>query len=168
MLIEKGLYKAGPKIPGWRVTFPGRVSKMTMSKIAIRILQKSLVLEQNSLKNCNASKIHWRCQSPLQVVFGVWVEMLCYAAHHCSRESHARQLSNGGEFITLVWLLTTAEYNRVHYGKLLFKEREAAGSIWTLMNFVDFGDFVEAITPKPLLTFFISCGLWFPRSDLVD
>jgi hypothetical protein len=104
----------------------------------------------------------------LQVVFGVWVEMLCYAAHHCSRESHARQLSNGGEFITLVWLLTTAEYNRVHYGKLLFKEREAAGSIWNLMNFVDFGDFVEAITPKPLLTFFISCGLWFPRSDLVD
>jgi hypothetical protein len=36
----------------------------------------------------------------LQVVFGVWVEMLCYAAHHCSRESHARQLNNnGGEFI---------------------------------------------------------------------
>jgi hypothetical protein len=138
------------------------MSKVNMSKTAITTLQKSLVL-----KNCNASKIHWRCQSPLQVVFGVWVEMLCYAAHHCSRESHARQLSNGGEFITLVWLLTTAEYNRVHYEKLLFKEREA-GSIWNLMNFVDFGDFVEAITPKPLLTFFISCGLWFPRSDLVD
>ncbi|CAD6258689.1 unnamed protein product [Miscanthus lutarioriparius] len=90
----------------------------------------------------------------LQVVFGVWVDMLCYAAHHCSRESHARQLSSGGEFLTIVWLLTTAEFNRLHYEKLQFKER-VARSIWNLMNFVDFGEFVEDIT----------CGL-FARSAL--
>ncbi|CAL4994339.1 unnamed protein product [Urochloa decumbens] len=58
----------------------------------------------------------------LQVVLGVWVEMLCYAAHHCSRESHARQLNNGGEFLTIVWLLTTSEFNRCYESQ--FKERK--------------------------------------------
>ncbi|KAL6653121.1 hypothetical protein ACP70R_012046 [Stipagrostis hirtigluma subsp. patula] len=76
----------------------------------------------------------------LQVVFGVWVEMLCYAAHHCSRESHARQLNNGGELITIVWLLTTSEFNRVYYSEKQFKERKH-GSFWNFMNFMDFMDF---------------------------
>lgn len=44
--------------------------------------------------------------SMLEVIFRVWMEMLCYAAHHCSRDSHARQLNNGGEFLTVVWLLS--------------------------------------------------------------
>ncbi|KAM0898415.1 hypothetical protein ACQ4PT_021960 [Festuca glaucescens] len=41
----------------------------------------------------------------IKVIFGVWVEMLCYVANHCSRESHARQLSSGGELLTIVWLM---------------------------------------------------------------
>jgi hypothetical protein len=59
----------------------------------------------------------------LQVILGVWVEMLCYAAHHCSGDSHARQLNSGGEFITIVWLLTTAVFNHSYRDTPWFKER---------------------------------------------
>ncbi|CAL4999012.1 unnamed protein product [Urochloa decumbens] len=86
----------------------------------------------------------------LRVIFGVWVEMLCYAAHHCSRESHARQLSNGGEFITIVWLLTTAEFDRIYCSESRFKERKP-GSIWNFVNFVNFTDFMKYV--KSILRF---------------
>ncbi|CAM0884708.1 unnamed protein product [Alopecurus aequalis] len=41
----------------------------------------------------------------MEVIFGVWAEMLCYVASNCSRESHARQLSQGGELVTIVSLM---------------------------------------------------------------
>lgn len=40
-------------------------------------------------------------------VFEVWVEMLLYVSHRCSRESHAKKLStvrSGAELATVVWL----------------------------------------------------------------
>ncbi|KAK1351647.1 hypothetical protein POM88_054106 [Heracleum sosnowskyi] len=37
----------------------------------------------------------------------VWVELLSYGASHIKSSAHAQQLSKGGEFITVVWLLMT-------------------------------------------------------------
>ncbi|XP_052150899.1 uncharacterized protein LOC127769381 [Oryza glaberrima] len=41
----------------------------------------------------------------VQVILEVWVEMLFYASYQCSKESHAKQLSQGGELTTIVWLM---------------------------------------------------------------
>ncbi|KAL6623663.1 hypothetical protein ACP70R_033542 [Stipagrostis hirtigluma subsp. patula] len=41
----------------------------------------------------------------LKLIFGVWVEMMLYAAERSNRDSHVKQLSSGSEFITIVWLL---------------------------------------------------------------
>jgi hypothetical protein len=35
----------------------------------------------------------------------LWTDFLAYAANRCSRESHARKLSSGGELTTIVWLV---------------------------------------------------------------
>ncbi|PPE01982.1 hypothetical protein GOBAR_DD00979 [Gossypium barbadense] len=35
----------------------------------------------------------------------VWVELMSYAASHCRANTHAQQVSKGGELITFIWLL---------------------------------------------------------------
>ncbi|KAH7546099.1 hypothetical protein FEM48_Zijuj01G0164700 [Ziziphus jujuba var. spinosa] len=40
-----------------------------------------------------------------EVIFSVWVEMLCFAATHCRADNHAEQLRRGGEIVTHVWLM---------------------------------------------------------------
>ncbi|KAG2570421.1 hypothetical protein PVAP13_7KG053018 [Panicum virgatum] len=42
----------------------------------------------------------------LQLLLDVWMDFLVYAANRCSRESHAKKLSNGGELTTILWLMT--------------------------------------------------------------
>ncbi|XBI88533.1 hypothetical protein VPH35_026497 [Triticum aestivum] len=48
--------------------------------------------------------------SMLKLISQVWVEMLSYAGYRCRPDSHARQLSNGGEIITIVALMV--EYTK--------------------------------------------------------
>lgn len=41
----------------------------------------------------------------LELIFNVWVDKLLYAGVRCSRESHAKQLSAGGELTTVLWII---------------------------------------------------------------
>ncbi|RLN28414.1 hypothetical protein C2845_PM05G01200 [Panicum miliaceum] len=52
-----------------------------------------------------ARKLNKR-EDSLQIVLAVWIDILVYTANRCSRESHANQLSRGGELTTLIWLMT--------------------------------------------------------------
>uniref|UniRef100_A0A453MXG3 DUF4220 domain-containing protein n=4 Tax=Triticinae TaxID=1648030 RepID=A0A453MXG3_AEGTS len=47
----------------------------------------------------------WNLPNVLEVIFAVWVEFLCYAAHHCTDVSHCRQLGDGGDFLTIIRIL---------------------------------------------------------------
>ncbi|XP_034684986.1 uncharacterized protein LOC117913957 [Vitis riparia] len=47
----------------------------------------------------------WNCEKKWELMSHVWVEMLCYAAFHCPRNEHAKELTQGGELLTHVWLL---------------------------------------------------------------
>ncbi|KAK7278600.1 hypothetical protein RJT34_23632 [Clitoria ternatea] len=47
----------------------------------------------------------WPKERKWEMISHVWVEMLCHAACHCRGLHHAKQLSQGGELLTHVWLL---------------------------------------------------------------
>lgn len=50
----------------------------------------------------------------LELVLRVWMDFLVYTANRCSRESHAKKLSSGGELTTILWLM--ADYFHKHSG----------------------------------------------------
>lgn len=75
--------------------------------------QPEVQLAYKVLNRCNNRR---GVERVLRLIARVWVEMLCYAASHCSNDSHARQLSSSTEFITITWILTTAlYYNWCHH-----------------------------------------------------
>uniref|UniRef100_A0ACD5XF49 Uncharacterized protein n=1 Tax=Avena sativa TaxID=4498 RepID=A0ACD5XF49_AVESA len=51
----------------------------------------------------------------LDLISQVWMEIMCYVSYRCRPESHARQLSDGGEIITIVAILM--EYMRTGFLK---------------------------------------------------
>ncbi|CAL4965259.1 unnamed protein product [Urochloa decumbens] len=53
-------------------------------------------------------------QDSLQILLDVWTDILVYTANRCSRESHAKQLSGGGELTTLIWLMAE-HYHQASY-----------------------------------------------------
>ncbi|KAB5526706.1 hypothetical protein DKX38_020553 [Salix brachista] len=53
----------------------------------------------SQLQNSSDKGVNWK------LVSDVWIEMLTYTASRCSAHDHARQLGQGGELLTHVWLL---------------------------------------------------------------
>ncbi|KAL5214396.1 hypothetical protein ABZP36_003548 [Zizania latifolia] len=49
--------------------------------------------------------IEWENEDPVEVLLDLWIDFLVYAANRCNRESHAKKLNNGCEFLTVVWLM---------------------------------------------------------------
>ncbi|RVW91860.1 hypothetical protein CK203_030184 [Vitis vinifera] len=68
---------------------------------------KSVLLDAcrlaKSLQSLELEK--WNNEKKWEMMSHVWVEMLCYAACHCPRNEHAKELTQGGELLTHVWLL---------------------------------------------------------------
>ena len=61
----------------------------------------------------------------LQLLLDVWTDFLVYAANRCSRESHAKKLSNGGELTTILWLMTDSLHHEAN--NILLHKRRGAG-----------------------------------------
>jgi hypothetical protein len=57
----------------------------------------------------------------LELIFDVWVDKLLHADTRCTRESHVKQLSRGGELITIVWIMAE------HAGPFLIGETYEEG-----------------------------------------
>ncbi|XP_065867251.1 uncharacterized protein [Euphorbia lathyris] len=47
----------------------------------------------------------WTMDKKWEMINNVWIEMLCYGANQCGWRNHVKQLTNGGELLTHVWLL---------------------------------------------------------------
>nr|CAB3465908.1 unnamed protein product [Digitaria exilis] len=59
-------------------------------------------------------------KATLDVLLNVWIDLLVHAANRCSRESHAKKLSDGGELITILWLMT----NYLHQGDYALEPKD--------------------------------------------
>uniref|UniRef100_N1QZ82 DUF4220 domain-containing protein n=1 Tax=Aegilops tauschii TaxID=37682 RepID=N1QZ82_AEGTA len=54
----------------------------------------------------------------LDLIWQVWVEMLCYVSYKCSADSHARQLSKGGEITTVIAILMEYMRSNIFHSRL--------------------------------------------------
>ncbi|KAM3318031.1 hypothetical protein ACQJBY_035649 [Aegilops geniculata] len=104
-----------------------KTSKCSTSKEFAR----SLLADENEDPKLKMSKpysflaaklLGYRSNLPmLQVIFGVWVEFLCYAAYHGTGISHCIQLGRGGEFLSVIRLV-------IDHIELFHKHMEKANS----------------------------------------
>ncbi|TKW26894.1 hypothetical protein SEVIR_3G221000v4 [Setaria viridis] len=82
-------------------------------------LFKGLLLAEKLIHRETSGKVK---VDMLQFILEVWVDMLFYASYRCNKESHAKQLSHGGELTTIVWLMAE------HIG--LFVARKTSKAEW--------------------------------------
>ncbi|VAH24534.1 unnamed protein product [Triticum turgidum subsp. durum] len=95
--------------PSWRAMFRLRDGPNSRSSLQRRKKLADMVQERKPKALAkelasNGENLD-REYSSLQVLLFVWMDFLVHAANRCSRESHAKKLSSGGEFTTVLWLL---------------------------------------------------------------
>lgn len=73
----------------------------TTQKHLVSILDKGCELGAKLVSN----EVQGDAAATPDLITQVWVETLCYASQECSARSHAKQLSNGGELITVAAIL---------------------------------------------------------------
>ncbi|XP_047049365.1 uncharacterized protein LOC124654403 [Lolium rigidum] len=83
---------------------------MTEENLAKEILNMSMLpsavdMVSNALKLSKALMELGDEQERWTVIQGVWMEMLCYSASRCRGYLHAKSLGDGGEFLSIIWLL---------------------------------------------------------------
>ncbi|KAF8665233.1 hypothetical protein HU200_054129 [Digitaria exilis] len=64
------------------------------------VIDDAWALSQELTKLCNDDN-----DKMWKVIFGVWVEMLCFSASRCRGYLHAKSLGKGGEYLSYIWLL---------------------------------------------------------------
>ncbi|KAJ3687328.1 hypothetical protein LUZ61_016492 [Rhynchospora tenuis] len=68
---------------------------------------KGIVCKSLLFDACIIAKIMLKAQNKArwEMIAEVWAEMVVHAAIYCKGDAHARHLSQGGEFITVIWFL---------------------------------------------------------------
>uniref|UniRef100_A0A0D9ZGR7 DUF4220 domain-containing protein n=1 Tax=Oryza glumipatula TaxID=40148 RepID=A0A0D9ZGR7_9ORYZ len=92
--------------------------KQALRGNALRLATK-LALKLAELK-VSATKKKYKVDM-VTFLFYMWVELLLYVSHRCSRESHAKKLREGGELTTIVWLMAE-QAGKFYIDKKLSKE----------------------------------------------
>jgi hypothetical protein len=64
------------------------------------VVEDAWELSEELMKLCNDDN-----DKMWKVIFGVWVEMLCFSASRCRGYLHAKSLGKGGEYLSYIWLL---------------------------------------------------------------
>ncbi|CAM0885529.1 unnamed protein product [Alopecurus aequalis] len=119
----------------WRDDPPGLTSMSTHSRThAEDLYNKYAAIQEFSYETVRLTysatvakellkyeKKHGTTES-LQLLLEVWADMLVYAGNKCSRESHAKKLSSGGELTTIVWLLV----EHMHQLALVYDSEQAS------------------------------------------
>ena len=69
-------------------------------------------------------------ETRVRLMYRVWLGMLCYSASMCRGYLHAKSLGEGGEFLSVIWLLISLKGGETLADKLQMPETEEGNWDW--------------------------------------
>lgn len=69
-------------------------------------------------------------ETRVRLMYRVWVGMLCYSASMCRGYLHAKSLGEGGEFLSVIWLIISLKGGKTLADKLQMPETEEGNWDW--------------------------------------